>query len=344
MTADMHGLAPERRAGALALPAIAATRRDVARSGAELVELSERFYRGVFVGAITFVALGAIAALALLPTREPSAGPPVTIGLTVAIVALAPWVAWRGAAVYLLLRRQPRFELVLLALAAALVSYPLRSELWWPACGLLMLLGALVPLRRALGYCLTVLLCNLAAHALAGDITSAPPVSMIGLWIGLVFWTATFALITDRFATEILQFNTAAPTPPAPEPLRVPAYAPPPPPPAGDAGHDREGTDRPTGDAPARDVAAPMAEQPRGRVTGRLTARQLQVLALLADGMRYRQIAACLAISERQVQRHVTDAIARAQVRNANELIAAAASERLTPTSAAPARDAPQPA
>ena len=335
MTADVHQLASWPEGGPLALPANAETRDDLARSGAELVELSERFYRGVFVGAITFVALGAIAALALLPTREPSAGPPVTIALTVAIVALAPFAAWRGAQLYRLLRRQPRLELVLLALAAALVCYPLRSELWWPACGLLMLLGALVPLRRALGYCLTVLLCNLAAHALAADITTAPPVSMIGLWIGLVFWTATFALITDRFATEILQFNTATPDPEAEGKLRVRAYVPPPPPPAGAAGNEDTLTGRPAGEAPGPDGTAPAAEAPRPRVTRRLTARHLQVLALLADGMRYREIAACLAISERQVQRHVTEAIARAGARNTNELIAAAVSEGLTPTASA---------
>ena len=62
-----------------------------------------------------------------------------------------------------------------------------------------------------------------------------------------------------------------------------------------------------------------------------LTARQLQVVALLADGLRYEEIAACLAISERQVQRHVSDATIRLGLRNANHLTAVAASEGLVP-------------
>ena len=43
-------------------------------SGAELVELSERFYRGIFVWVILFVGMAALAALVLLPrimTRWP---------------------------------------------------------------------------------------------------------------------------------------------------------------------------------------------------------------------------------------------------------------------------------
>jgi DNA-binding CsgD family transcriptional regulator len=62
-----------------------------------------------------------------------------------------------------------------------------------------------------------------------------------------------------------------------------------------------------------------------------LTARQLQVVALLADGLRYREAAACMSISPRQVQRHVANAVARTGLRNANELVAVAVSEGLVP-------------
>ncbi len=72
---------------------------------------------------------------------------------------------------------------------------------------------------------------------------------------------------------------------------------------------------------------------------GCLAARQLQVLALLADGLRYREVAACVSISDGQVQRHVARAVARVGVSNAAELVAVAVSEGLVPSPAARATD-----
>jgi DNA-binding CsgD family transcriptional regulator len=71
----------------------------------------------------------------------------------------------------------------------------------------------------------------------------------------------------------------------------------------------------------------------------RLTARQLQVVALLADGLRYRDVAACLSITEGQVQRHVARAVERLDVHTANELVAVAVAEGLVPD--ADASDSP---
>lgn len=293
-------------------------RSELARGGAELVELSERFFRGVFIGAVISVSLASIAALALLPTRNSvdSAGPPVTVALTALLIASAPLAIWKAAPLYRTLRRRPRLELIVLALAAALLAYPLRSELWWPACGLLMLLAMLAPLGRALAYCLAALLVNVAAHIVAGDLIDAPPVTVIGLWIGLVFWTATFGLITNRLATAILRMNIPAPKVHEPsEPVRVSAWSPSP-------QADAAGVD----EVPALDDEGPVAA-----ATSRLTARQLQVVALLADGLRYRDIAACLSISVRQVQRHVSNAIRRIGVEGAGELVAVAVAEGMVP-------------
>jgi DNA-binding CsgD family transcriptional regulator len=57
----------------------------------------------------------------------------------------------------------------------------------------------------------------------------------------------------------------------------------------------------------------------------------MQVVALLADGHRYRFIAECLSISAGQVHRHVTNAIARLEVHSANELVAVAVAEGVVP-------------
>ena len=274
--------------------------------GPELVEVSEDYYGGVFLGAIVFVSLASIFALALMPTRNsaPSSLPPVTVVLAALIVVAAPFALRYAAPLYRLLRRRPRLELVIVAAAAALVAYPLRSELWWPSCGLLMLLAMLAPLPRALVYCFAVLLANLVAHVVAGDLDETPAVAIIGLWIGLVFWTTMFGVITDRLACEALRSNMPDEAAPA-GPVRVQATVE-----VQQPAEDVGGTSRPV---PVVDPA---------RIANRLTARQLQVAVLIASGVRYRDIAACLSISERQVQRHVGDATRRLRVKTAAELAA----------------------
>ena len=278
--------------------------------GPELAELSERYYGGVFVGSIVFVSLASIFALALMPTRNsaPSSLPPVTAVLAGLLVVAAPFALRRSKPLYRLLRRRPVLELVFVAAAAALVAYPLRSELWWPACGLLMLLAMLAPLPRALVYCFAVLLANLVAHVVAGDLDETPAVAVIGLWIGLVFWTTMFGVITDRLAAEALRTNMPDEDGEPDDPIRVQATVGDPP----LAPAAKGGT-----------TARPVPVVDPARVANRLTARQLQVSVLIADGVRYRDVAACLSISERQVQRHVSDARGRLGVKTTGELAAA---------------------
>jgi DNA-binding CsgD family transcriptional regulator len=293
------------------------------RCGAELVELSERFYRGVFVGTVVFVGLAAIAALALLSLRRSDAGfGSITVVVTALLAALAPVAVWHAAALYRVLRNRQEAQLALVLLAAAIVMYPLRSELWWPSCALLMLLATLVPLRRVLEYCLVVLLANLAAHAAAGDLTETPPVTIIGLWVGYVFWSSAFAIFIDRLAAHVLRLNTLT-RPRRPPPLRFSMSEPSSARAAGIAGLS-------AAPSSARDATAD-APQAAAAAMRHLTARQLQVVALLADGLRYDEVAECLAISVRQVQRHVTNAIARLGLRNTNELTAVAVAEELVP-------------
>lgn len=299
------------------------------RSGAELVGLAERFYGGVFLGAIGFVGLAALAALVLLPSRDFPSGAPVAIAFlaTGVIVALTPLAVWRSRQLYRALRRWPQPQLGLVLVAAALIASPaMSSGLWWPSCAILMTLAVVVPLPRLLAYCLLVLGANLAGHLVAADLGDVPAVNIIGLWIGFPLWLAAIAIVSDRFVAQVLHINatTASREPPR----RVPAWSPEPP-------------DAPEPAAAVVVVAAadggdeePATTAPDG-VTRRLTARQLEVVALLADGLRQREVAACLSISERQVQRHVADAIGRLGLRNAYELAAVAVSEGLVPDAAA---------
>ena len=301
-------------------------RRDIVRCGAELVELSERFYRGIFVGGLIFVGLAGVAALALLSLRDSTAGYRTgTVLLTAVLILVTPLAVWRAAVLYQLLRRSLAAQLAAVLLSAALVVYPLRSELWWPSCALLMLVASLVGLRRALGYCLIVLVANLAAHGVAGDLDDTPAVSIIGLWIGYVFWCSAFAVFTDRLAAHVLRLNSPAPSRAEGTAIRVDADV---------TLASPEVTRKPTSDdRVASESGAPTSDAvlAGGVSTARLTARQLQVVALLADGLRYDEAAACLAITTRQVQRHVSNAIERLGVRNANELVAIAVAERIVP-------------
>jgi DNA-binding CsgD family transcriptional regulator len=330
----------ERDAAALpdrARPSLARRPRgDLVASGAELVALSERFYGGAFVGAIGFVGLAALTALVLLPAREFAPGTPVAgaFAATGLVAVAAVPAAWRAREVYCALRRRPQLQLALVVVAAALIAYPtMSSGLWWPSCAILMALALVASLRRALAYCLLVLAANLAGHLAAGDLGDTHAVDIIGLWIGYPLWIVAVATVADRLVAQVLRLNAPPPPDAAREqPRRVPAWSPGPP-------------GAPA--APAADVAVttaagagppPAAEDERRDVTTRrLTARQLQVVALLADGLRQREVASCLSISERQVQRHIADSVSRLGLRNAYELAAVAVSEGIVPDAAAQA-------
>jgi DNA-binding CsgD family transcriptional regulator len=60
-----------------------------------------------------------------------------------------------------------------------------------------------------------------------------------------------------------------------------------------------------------------------------LTPRQLEVLGLLADGLRYAEVAARLSISARQAQRHAAQAVERNGAVNLCQLVAIAIADGL---------------
>jgi hypothetical protein len=185
------------------------SQHELVRCGAELVGLSERFYGGVFVGGVVFVGLAALAAIVLWPLRHPMADGALTPAVATAglLVAATPLSVWRAAALYRILRRRRSVEVGLVLVAALLVAYPMRSELWWPSCSILMLLAILVPLARVLAYCLFVLASSFASHQVGGDLGEMSAVSIIGLCIGYPFWSAAVAVSTDRLAAYLLRLH-----------------------------------------------------------------------------------------------------------------------------------------
>jgi DNA-binding CsgD family transcriptional regulator len=308
---------------------------DLVRCGAELVALSERFYLWVFVVALAFVAISTFAALVFLPLRPSPAGRSLLPAAAAALVVLAlTGLAIRRARdVYLVLRRRAGLELVGVVVSALLMSVasPLRNELWWSAGSILAVIAVIAPLPRALLYCLVVLGANLAAHLAAGDLRETPTVGILGLWIALPFWTAMAAVIPARMAAHLMCLN--ATRRPARRPaLRVNAWITTPEP--RPRGTKRAPRPRDVGSTPASASTdtAPRAGSDGSPRMSRLTARQLQVVALLADGHRYRAIAECLSISPNQVHRHVRNAVERLRVRSPAELVAVAIAEGILPT------------
>jgi DNA-binding CsgD family transcriptional regulator len=322
--------------------------RGLVRSGAEIVGLSERFYGGIFLALVVFVGLASLAALVLLPLRQPAAsgGPPIAgvVGAALLIIA-APVAVRRAGALYRALRRSTALQLGVVLYAAALVAVvlPLKSQLWWPSCTLLMLLAIVSSLPRVLVYCLVVLGANLFAHLAVGDLHRTSPVTIIGLWIGYVLWSATVAGVTDQLAAHLLRLNATSSASPIAA-RRVVAWEPelaadPAPAEAGELTSSAQGDPGAAQSEGSTTVmragvpptASPASNSPARARLDRLTARQLQVVALLADGLRYREVAACLSISEGQVQRHVARAVERLGVRSAAELVTTAVAEGMVP-------------
>ena len=350
MQADLDGTPVE--SDAQSIVAAERSRHDLVRCGAELVGLSERFYGGVFVGGVIFVGLAALVALAVLPFRHyalPGGALALAVLATGLLVVAAPFAIWQAEALYRILRRRQSAQVGLLLVATLLIAYPIRrSELWWPSCAIVMLLATVVPFRRALAYCVAVLAASFASHAAGGDLREMSAVAIIGLCIGLPFWTAIVSLSTDRLAAYLLRLNATRERRRRP-PRRVAAWTTPPPAKPAHTTQDADATTNTDRHADASSTRLILSADPtdtttdaednkpttraigRKAATDRLTARQLQVVALLADGLRYREIAACLSISKRQVQRHVVQAAARLGVHSAYELAAIAVSEGMVP-------------
>ncbi|MEV4423617.1 hypothetical protein AB0L40_27165 [Patulibacter sp. NPDC049589] len=98
---------------------------------------------------------------------------------------------------------------MLVAAVLLSVASPLRNELWWSACAILMAVATLASLRRALAYVLVALLANLVAHVVADDLADTSTVGVLGLWIGLPFWAGLAAVIPDRLAVHLMSLGAA---------------------------------------------------------------------------------------------------------------------------------------
>lgn len=314
--------------------------RRLVPSGHELVAMTESFAARATAIALVFIGGAAAVSLALLAVRADDVATAIPgAAACVATIAACVVLVRRAPVLFVALRSDVRAQAALIAWATAMVAVipPLRSELWFISLGCLCLLALATTLGRALAACAVVLLTNLAAHVIVGDLDEIDAVVIGGLWIGMPFWTVAISTTMERLSRHLLQLHRHHPGL-APGDADGGASTPP----GDDEVDDRE---VPGGDPPAQDDRRSSVDGDGPRAKDRLpsdapalrplTSRQLQVLLLLVDGYQQTQIAVRLGISERTVQRHAADARERLGARTTAELVTLAIRDGIAPTPSA---------
>lgn len=275
-----------------------------ARRGAELVHLAEELY--IRLARVGFVVLLAGCGLTLLFATLMRGAPGFA---TAVFVAAASCFAVAGLArpvgVYLRLRSHRLLQVAPAAFGAVavLLDGP-DSPCYWIALALAWITALVSSRLLAVGFAAVIGLAYLGGTIVGGQpLLSLHNSGVLPTAVGIPAYTLVAVVLIDGFAGLALgrrprigvahQHKTYA--------LRVPNLA-------------GQATAEPTRSSP------PPAKR-TVRSASRLTARQLQVVLLLCDGLHQTEIAACLGISVRQVERHVGAARERVGALTTNQLV-----------------------
>jgi DNA-binding CsgD family transcriptional regulator len=297
----------------------------VFRCGAEVVHLAEALYVHFlqFVLGVLLVGCG----LAVTLGSQNSAGPPGP--LTLALAALGAAFSILGLAcsraVYRWLRYNALHQITPAAIAAiALTINGPDSATWWEALPLLWIVAVVGSTRLTLVASLITAVGYLAGTLLGGEsLIPQGDNGILAAAIGLPVNAMAGRYASEAFARFVLrlhrlerQINTTD------QPLPVPNLAPRTPPKS-----RRPGS--------ALVSSAPLSTGPdRARAALCLTARQFEVALLTCDGLRQAEIAVCLAISPRQVERLIGEARERAQAQTTSHLVAMLIQVQIAPVPA----------
>ncbi len=296
---------------AAAAPVRPAVASPPALRGTELVHLAEELYVRLFAVACAMSIAGAGLGLcfAMLNRGSPSA---TTVAFAAAAAAFGVTGLTRPRELYRLLRTRPALQLAPAALGAiaVLLDGP-QSECWWAALPLLWVVCTLSSTRAAVAAAVATAAAFAAGTLLAGQaLASSTDLGALPATFALPAYTLVGRVLVDGFAGLVLgRVRDSARRRPAP--IRVPGSA------AAPAG--------PVAPAPAATARRP------SRPASRLTARQLEVALLLRDGLRQTEIAACLGISSRQVERLIASARERVGAATTTQLVAMLAGGALGP-------------
>lgn len=277
------------------------------RSGADLVEVTEALYLQLFSVGLCSVIVGAALDLldAAIDPRTPH--PTVVVVLSLALCAAVAVALRCPTQVYRRLRSSEVSQAVPGLAGAALLLLGPYGPMWFAAMAMILVTAVLSSLRVTLLTAVSATAMYVARTIIPGaDLFPsldrfAAAFSLLVVGLGghaTIQWMAGFVLRLHSFQFE------AEPVAPRRVSARVVAEASP--------------TARPT-------------RSPRRPSANRLTARQLEVAVLLRDGLRHSEIAECLSISARQVERHVREARERVGARTASELVAMLVRNGLVP-------------
>ncbi len=298
------------------------------RSGAEVASLTEALYVGLLTVALWGMHVVCAMSVVIAFVRTDDANFVRTTTLA-AILSLLSGLAlrWR-VRFYRAMRRWPLLALSppLVPLVALVVDGVSHSPMSYPATVGIAMTAFVGGRRWALVAATLVALGAIAAQTLN---TGLGALNSVGQGAsGYFVWALVCAGLAESFVLLMLRLPPPAPPRQTRPPVHVPNLAgdpdrPPAPPPAPPPAVTPAPADA-RREASARDPAALQGP-------GHLTARQLQVVALLADGLRAEDVAARLGLTTSSVYRHVERAKERAGVRTRGELVAIAVRETIVP-------------
>ncbi len=273
--------------------------------GAELVHLAEELYLRMFAIACALVIGGSALALCFA-TLDRGSPAPTTVAGVAAAVAFAIAGLTRSRELYRVLRSRTALQLAPAALGAlvVLIDGP-ESECWWIALPLLWVVATLSSTPLALAAAGATATAFVGGTLLGGQaLAGAGDLGVLPATFALPAYTLVGRVLVDGFAGLVLGRYRRALEPARLAPIRVQAFVSP-------------------GPARRPGRAAP-ATRARGRLrpASRLTARQLEVTLLLRDGLRQVEVAACLGISVRQVERLLAGARERVGATTTTQLVA----------------------
>ncbi|MGI9100159.1 MAG: response regulator transcription factor [Solirubrobacteraceae bacterium] len=278
------------------------------RSGSEVAGIAEALYLRLFVGALGCLPFICGLTIVVALARTNHANFVRTTALALGLALLASLALRAPARCYRIMRRWPVLSLTppLLALGALAADHVLYSPLSYPATVCIAFPALVCGRRWALA---AATLISVGAITTATILTGPSAINSVGQGAaGYFVWALVLAGLTERFARLAMQMP---PTTPAPVPPAAPIA------PATDVND-------PPRIAPPATPSPPPAPAPDPPPDGGLTARQIQVVALLADGLRADDIAARLGISTSTVYRHIDRAKTRMGVASRSELVAVA--------------------
>jgi DNA-binding CsgD family transcriptional regulator len=287
------------------------------RCGADLVHLVEGLYeRLMALALLMLVAAGVLSVCFAELDASPADGALTFLIASSGVAGGIAALAWRRT-LYRWLRYSAAHQLMPAAIGAVivLVNGP-SSPTWWIALALLFVVATVSSRRATLGAAIAI-----AASYLGG--TTVRGVSLLAdgdpgdlVRAAAIFGNALGAcLIVEGFARFVLRLHRLRSELSQP-PARIKVKA--------------------TVTHKADTQREPPAAVPRPRhktvTASSLTARQLEVALLLRDGLRQAEIAACLDISPRQVERLAAQARERAGVTTTSHLVALLVQGRFAPT------------